>query len=43
MPAYSQNFSGKIINQAEGQPVMGATILIRETKQGVACDQSGEF
>lgn len=43
LPAYSQNFSGKIINRSDGQPVIGATILIRENKQGVACNENGEF
>ncbi|OJU48708.1 MAG: hypothetical protein BGN96_11455 [Bacteroidales bacterium 45-6] len=43
VPSYSQNFSGKIVGQADNQPVVGATILIRETKQGVACNESGEF
>ncbi len=41
--AFSQNFSGKIINHKDKQPATGATILIEETKQGLACNENGEF
>jgi len=39
---FSQNFSGKIIDE-EGQPIYGATVYIKETNQGLICNEKGEF
>lgn len=39
----AQNFTGKIIHRKDKQPVVSASVLIRETQQGVACNDDGEF
>lgn len=38
----AQNFEGRIIDENQ-QPITGSLVLIKETYQGVACNDKGEF
>ena len=35
--------SGTVVSQEDGQPVIGATVMIKGTKTGVATDMDGHF
>ena len=39
---YSQNFKGKLVD-SDDNPIIGATVLVKDGNQGVACNDSGEF
>lgn len=39
---YAQNFKGRILDKYD-EPVTGSTVYIRETTQGVVCNDAGEF
>ena len=39
---FSQNFKGEILD-ASGKPISGATVYIKENKQGLICNTDGEF
>lgn len=43
--AYAQNiqFKGKVNNKATGESLVGATIIVKETKQSTLSDQNGQF
>src|SRR5690606_24155911 len=36
------NFTGKVVDQ-DGNPVVGATVLVKGTKSGVTTDETGTF
>jgi len=38
----AQNFEGQIIDK-NGEPLYGSTIFIKETNQGLACNEKGDF
>ncbi|MDR1368568.1 MAG: DUF5686 and carboxypeptidase regulatory-like domain-containing protein [Dysgonamonadaceae bacterium] len=38
----SQNFEGKVTGTS-GEPISGATVYIKENKQGLVCNTNGEF
>ncbi len=40
--SFSQNFTGKIVDKT-GEPVVGSTIYIIENKQGLVCNENGDF
>ena len=40
--AYAQNVSGRVVD-ASGQPVIGATVIVDGTQNGVATDVDGKF
>ncbi len=39
---FSQNFKGKVL-ELSGEPIPGATVYIKEIKQGLICNANGEF
>ena len=39
---FSQNFKGKVLDTS-GEPISGATVYIKEIKQGLICNAEGEF
>lgn len=39
---FAQDFSGRITDQS-GEPILGSTVFIRETTQGIVCNDEGEF
>lgn len=39
---FAQSFSGRIMDQS-GEPILGSTVFIRETMQGIVCNDQGEF
>lgn len=39
---FAQNFSGRIVDRL-GEPILGGTVFIRETTQGIVCNDQGEF
>lgn len=40
--AFSQNFLGKITDK-ENRPIYGSNVFIKETNQGLICNETGEF
>lgn len=40
--SFSQNFKGKVV-ETSGEPISGATVYIKENKQGLICNTNGEF
>lgn len=41
-PLSAQSLEGRIVDQNEN-PILGSLVLIKETYQGVACNENGEF
>ena len=41
-PIFAQNLEGRIVDQNKN-PIIGSLVLIKETYQGVACNENGEF
>ncbi len=39
---FSQNFRGRVL-ETSGEPIPGATVYIKEIKQGLICNANGEF
>ncbi len=40
--SFSQNFKGNV-HETSGDPISGATVYIKEAKQGLVCNLNGEF
>src|SRR3546814_735358 len=43
MGQQSKNISGKVVSKADGLPLPGATVVLKESGKGTTTDENGEF
>jgi TonB-dependent starch-binding outer membrane protein SusC len=42
-PKATKKISGKVVDQVTGEPLIGVTIMVKDTKQGTSTDTEGKF